>query len=328
MHRPLTSLSDFTAFEVPGWKPPIHPAISTGMVILDTNVIRSIVVDGLPTDAFVALVREGGTIHLADGAIVEILSWLHSADCAWSDWERARIRVDEFIDPEVPLMMGGREVLAQAGLLLDGPPSTFLPHEQVEENRHIWRHLMSAKNLHELSDIRRIIRVDGRLSHLRVNASGAPKQVARQKDSWVKMFERYGAAAKAENFSLKGSVVPPELLEQQVASLGRFVDARCTSSPPASLRMDAMLRVHTLLLLRSLQKKHAYNAKNNQNDAFDFDLYRYLALPAAICTSDAGVFNDLRAAHTWQLDWVVKPDDLKDRERRRQILELHWPARK
>jgi hypothetical protein len=89
-----------------------------------------------------------------------------------------------------------------------------------------------------------------------------------------------------------------------------------------------MLRVHALLFLRSLQKKHGYSAKNNLNDAFDLDLYRYLALPAAICTSDGGVFNDLRAAHAWQIDWVVKPEDLKDPERRRQILNLRWPVRR
>lgn len=323
-----TSLPHLSAFELPGWEPPMHPATGTGMVILDTNVIRSIAVDGGRTDAFVALAREGGTISIADGTTVELLSWLHSTDRAWSDWERARGQFDEFIDPEIPVMMGGREALAQAGLFLnDAPPSMLLPHDQLEENRRIWRLLMSAKSLRELSTLHAAVQVGGKPTLLLVNASRAPKQVARQQDSWVKMFDRLAVAAKAEGISIKGGVVPPELLEGQVAAIGRGLDAHCTSSPPASVRMDAMIRVHLLLNLRSLQTKNRYNARKDQNDAFDLELYRYLALPAAICTSDAGIFNDLHAASAWQSDWVVKPDDLKDPERRRQILDLRWPAR-
>lgn len=301
-------------------------ATSTKIIILDTNVIRDIVMGDCLTDAFVALVREGGTIHIADGAFVEILSWLHTTLEAWSAWERARSRFDEFIDPKAPVMMGGREVLAQAGLVFGAPPSTFLPDEQLEVNRQIWQQLMRAKSLREASSLYRLVHAHGKLSRLHFNALGAPNQVARQKDSWVDMFDGYAEAAKAERFSIAGGI-PQNLLEERVATIGRFLDGCCTSSPPASMRMDAMLRIHLLLSFRSLQKKRPYNAKKNQNDAFDFDLYRYLALPAALCTSDKGIFNDLCAGNAWQIQWVAKPEELLDSERRRQILDLHWPER-
>ena len=79
-----------------------------------------------------------------------------------------------------------------------------------------------------------------------------------------------------------------------------------------SLRLDAQVRVHSLLHLRRLKTKEPYNAEKNRHDALDFDLCRYLAMPAAICTADDRFRTKLRDAGTWQSRWVVTPDELAD----------------
>ncbi|WP_438042984.1 hypothetical protein [Sorangium sp. So ce128] len=297
------------------------------MLILDTNIVRKLILDGYPVDAFVSYAREGGTVHLADSTIVEILSWLQRPGDGWSAWKRERDKLQAFVDGVRPVLMGGREILAQAGLLLDAPPAMLPPSDQEEINRTIWRFLSTAASPEELGPVRAHIRNGAGRSELVLDPSGASRQVASEKESWVEMFGRYGAAAEAEGFSVDGRTVSRKMIDEIAVRLGRFVDQKATSSPPpASVRLDAMIRVHVLLSLRSLQTKERYNARKESNDVFDFDLYRYLALPAALCTSDGGIIRDLRAAGAWQVEWVVTPEALADPECRRRLLSLRWPS--
>lgn len=297
------------------------------MLVVDTNIVRSIVMDRRDTTAFVSFVRDGGTIHIPDGAIVELLSWLHRTSHAWSAWKERRRELEAFIDNERPMLMGGRELLARAGILLEAPASTLMPNDQMRLNREVWQQLLTSTTLSDVGHPRMLVETPRGPAELAWDASGASQQVARQRASWIDTFGKYNAAAAQEGFNIKGRTVPRELLEQQATNLGRFLDMRSNSTPPASVRLDAMIRVYILLSLRSLQTRERYDPTKNANDAFDLDLYRYLALPAAVCTGDLGIIKDTRSAGSWQAEWVVMPEELADSATRQRLLNLTWPSR-
>ncbi len=144
---------------------------------------------------------------------------------------------------------------------------------------------------------------------------------------WGRYFDRLQSAAERERFVLSGRGDHATLIDSHTRLLGAKLDAGFVRSvPAASIRFDAALRVQCLLMGRALRQKERYNAHKNANDKFDHDLLTFLALPAAICTADEGIFNDLEASRSWQIKWVVRPEELKDKATRRALLEMSWPS--
>ena len=97
------------------------------MLILDTNVPRYIAEGHSSTEVFELFVKEGGTVHFADGTMLELMAWLHEVPGAWDKWKTIRDCFDRFIDPEKPYMIGGRELLASASLTLFDAPTLIVP---------------------------------------------------------------------------------------------------------------------------------------------------------------------------------------------------------
>ncbi len=292
-------------------------------LVLDTSVVRNVIA-GAEVAPLVAWRREGGTLHLADGTIVELLAHLGRDASNWSRWLSKRDAIAELLDKHMPLMMGGREVLAAAGLSVVEAPPRFDPNEQLAINQDVWVALTTKARLEDAALLIRPVYVDGADQALFLDMRGASDQLTREKREWTDAFGGYQAAAAAEEFNIPGRHVPPALIDDQVKKLGAFIDSRCSSTPLASVRLDAMMRVHVLLSLRALQSGEPYNAAKNANDVIDLDLHRYLALPAAVCTDDGGVHADLKAAGAWQREWVVRVADLATPERRARLMALSW----
>lgn len=124
------------------------------------------------------------------------------------------------------------------------------------------------------------------------------------KESWRSEFERLGREMGPARIPGRGD--PDDLLDDLAEYLARSIDQRVPGrTPPESLRWNAMSRVLSLLCVRSLKKAVAYSADKNANDAFDFNLLQYLAVPAAICTQDQALIRNVRASRSWQAEWVV-----------------------
>lgn len=304
-----------------------HQALGHGncrpMLVLDTNIPRQIVEDELCTAPFASFALEGGTVHLADGTAVELLAWFHRDAGAWAKWKAGRARFDSFLDRRTPILMGGREILAQAGLLLEAPDPLLPPAKQMKINALIWSKMRHVECLEELEAA---IQIPGTNTLLMMQAAGAPAQVLTEATEWGETFERYKAVVEAAQVRFRDRAVPLDAINKSVKGMGEHIDARSISHPPASVRMDGMMRVHALLSYRSVLHKNAYNPKKSKNDALDHQLLRYLALPAAICTSDSGIGKDLRAAGAWQVEWVASPEELGDAACRKRLRELRWPA--
>jgi hypothetical protein len=292
-------------------------------LVLDTNIPRRIVEDELAATPFELFAQEGGTVHFADGTAVELLAWFHRNAGAWEKWKAARTRFDTFLDVRSPILMGGREVLAQAGLVLEAPNPLLPPAKQMEMNRLIWSKM---RYVERLEDLEVAIQIPGTNNLLLMQAAGAPTQVQTVAARWGVTFDKYKAVVAAANTRFRDKTVPLDAINNSVKAIGEHIDARSTSCPPASIRMDGMMRVHALLSYRSVLHKNQYNPRKDKNDALDHALLRYLALPAAICTSDGGIGNDLRAAGAWQVAWVATPEELGDAACRKRLRELKWPA--
>lgn len=293
------------------------------MLVLDTNIPRRLIENELATKPFELFASEGGTVHFADGTVVELLAWFHRDLGAWMKWKSARTRFDSFLDARAPILMGGSEILAQAGLVLDAPAPLLLPAKQMELNALIWSQMRHAELL---EDLEAGIQIPGTNNLLLMQSTGASAQVQTEATKWSERFDAYQAAATAANLRVPDKAISIEAIDKSIKGVGKYIDEHSVSSPPASVRMDGMMRVHALLALRASLLKSPYNAKKNKNDAFDHELLRYLALPAAICTSDGGIMKDLRAAGSWQVAWVVSPEELGDAACRKRLRELSWPA--
>ncbi len=62
------------------------------------------------------------------------------------------------------------------------------------------------------------------------------------------------------------------------------------------------------------------------NDGIDFDLYRYLMLPAFVVADDSGFFTKITDIPSFQVKWFCKPQALADAWSRGESPVPHWPV--
>src|SRR5207245_4739777 len=88
-------------------------------------------------------------ISIADGAFGELLAWLRRADPALlSRVKPAMERLDALVDREFPIIVGGSQRLAMAGVI---PwPVRSRADESLLQNAS-WRHLRRVKDWHSLT---------------------------------------------------------------------------------------------------------------------------------------------------------------------------------
>lgn len=296
-------------------------------LVLDDNVIRSLGHGEITAEPFVVLREEGISVHIADGAMGELAHQLLEGRFPWPNWLVARDALRRFIDAAEPVLLGGRLGLYRAGIRgAADKASTAEVASAVEYTSKWWDAFMRVEHF---TDVTLPTTVGN--SVLGLSPEATKREVAALKDEWVESFDtqRLGdelvAAVQEE---MRSRADPIEQMEGLVAYIGNNLDARTQGGawPPASLRLDAMIRVYVLLQLNSMRQRDPYDAEKHQNDSFDHDLLRYLAYPAAICTLDRGIARKLKRAKCWQAPWVVEPEELASVAVRLQIRTLDWPA--
>jgi hypothetical protein len=296
-------------------------------IVLDTNIVRDLGASRLDAAQFDQVKMAGISIHLSDTAASELSQALLEGRFWWDQWARAKAIVVRLVDHDEPILLGGGQGLSRAGLVPQTSPSRMSPvSDAIEAYAAGWELLIKAESLEEL---RR-----AEATPIGATASyqfGAVNQVmSAEKSEWVEDFKAFDqeilAAVPDLPSRLPARGDSREALEMFMNVLREGIDRVVPGvSPRASTRLDAFLRVHALLRLRSLRRKEQYNPEKDANDALDHTLLRYLAHPAAVCTRERGIFADVEATGSWQRKWIVTPEDLARVEVVEELADMRWP---
>ena len=124
---------------------------STDRIVLDTNIVRGLIAgepDCLNIPRLLQL-KGDHPISIADGAFGELLSWLgRAAPDLLGKVKPAMERLDAPLDREFPIIVGGSQRLAMAGVI---PwPVRSRADESLLQNAS-WRHLRRVKDRYSLT---------------------------------------------------------------------------------------------------------------------------------------------------------------------------------
>lgn len=273
---------------------------STKQLVLDTNVARGFGEGDVQPAPFFELRAAGVSIHLAEAAMVELLDQINTERFDWTKWRLARDVLEKILDPDAPVLLGGSAGLASNGILAPSPfsrPSRADIEVSRANMRCIWEQMRTARHLDDLRHQEGVI-----LAH-------ASSRVRNEKSAWVEWFDDIERAFKSRT-------------NPEVPGLDDIAACAEVIGKAGSPRLDAFTRVALLHVFRRIRQHEPYNPKKNANDAFDLYLLVYLAFPAAVCTKDAGIHNDLIAAGCQQREWVALYSEIARPEGWRRIVEL------
>lgn len=294
---------------------------------LDTSAVLEL---GDPTaahhadvlDGLRALKGHGFRIHLADGTVVELLNQLAEHRLSWATWLRTRRLLTRLLDATQPVLLGGWEILASAGIVLDGGSRTV--PDSDPDIRAGWKRAIKARTYSELWEPRHH-RSAGKWVLGATSRDAARTTVREEKADWTAGLDRVLADANQQGIS---DIKADDFLKL-VSSVSAGIDSR--SAPvdgvPASVRFDAMIRVYARFSRMRLQSRGPYNPIKRGNDAFDHDLLRYLALPALVCTCDTQTLvAAVEDSQSWQRRWILGPAELRSIANGSAPPDLSWPA--
>lgn len=285
--------------------------------VLDTNVVRSL---AYPAESQFAALREsrsrGVSIHLADSTVVELLRQLSEGRIAWWEWVRSRRALLRLLDTHDPVLSAELADLSAMGIELTASPGREEGDgdRRRQERRTRWKAICQASSLDELGR-RRWGRVAGRHRQLSLDVHSAGELLDEKATEW-----RSGLSAILHK---PGVEVPRDEVFRYSAAQ---IDAHFVSVPPASLRLDAYVRVNAGFGLSRLKELAPYNPAKKKNDAVDLDLLVFLSLPVVVCTCDARLRRLADQAGSWQASWILTPAQLASAAGRVE-LHLSWPVR-
>lgn len=220
-------------------------------------------------------------MHIADGAMGELVHQLLEGRFRWQNWLVARDALRRFLDESEPVLLGGRLGLYRAGVR--GATDEASPAQIAGALKCMskwWESFMRAEHL---SAVTIPVNIGGAVLGLSTEATA--REIAMMKSEWIGSFDtsRIGEellAAVQEELPLGGDAL--EQLESVMEYIGGTLDTTAQPQlwPPASLRLDAMNRVYVLLQLSSMRLRDPYAAEKHQNDSFDHDLLPLPGLPS------------------------------------------------
>lgn len=297
-------------------------------LVLDTSVARRVLRGEIALNSFHALIAHGSRIHLSDAAVLELTHAVLTGQIQWNDWMNDRQKLIELVDIDEPVLLGGRAGLQRAGY----PVSERLGDQDVRCRAAalaaIWK-IITATVSRDLLERNEIAVPECQLI-VSLNLELHKQRMSEHRNAWSTAFKTFFDSVMRHDpeFDLKLPVRNdcPRASAEYFDAVSRKLDERSVGAAiPPSVRMDALLRVQGLWRMRFLRRREAYNPVKYGNDAFDFHLLHYLAFPAAICTKDDRLIETIRTTRSWQLCWVVRPEELASPSVHRAFEQPQWP---
>jgi hypothetical protein len=261
--------------------------------------------------ALEALRAQGFTLHLADGAIVEMTNQIWQGRFKWENWKAARSHLKRLLDDRDPILLGGLRWFATEHLLVDPPPRFMHPPrgELRIETTEGWYRLLKARSRKEL-ETPSLMFIGGKAFYSYTAARHAQAILDEERATWLGDFAEILRLSTETATTQALAVTIPQSLESVFAQ----IDARARPGwPPLSLRLDATIRVLMRYHEMNLNEDSGYSpaSKGRRNDAVDFSLLSYLGQPAILCTWDGGLKKAVVAAGSWQQRWILGKDELE-----------------
>jgi hypothetical protein len=262
---------------------------------------------------------------VADGRdpAVELVHQLYEGRLLWPTWLRARRARRDLLCPKRPILIA-HDVAGRRGIFGQKPEPEYAS-DNPTYHHHVRRSWAAVDRARSRADLFRPFRVreTGQVAALEV---GQPSRaIDKTRSAWVGLFRHVRTEMNLPNGTVMQRDAEAALIDRTARRFAELVDAEIPGQPPpTSVRWDASIKVMAVLAVRSLRTKESYNPLKNVNDSFDFDLLRYLAEPAAICTRDRRLIATVAGAKSWQAKWIVNPDTLATPQGRASLIDLRW----
>lgn len=306
------------------------------IVVLDTNPARNLAeMEVCPSwvSTFAAMSTHGYSFSLAEEAFTELAAQRTRESISESNFKRMCERLRSFINPEFPVIPGGRDLLGMLQInrsdwteescralsleawdflvhSIDDPCGGDRLHALLNEARDEW-----IDRLTDWQSLVDDIKNKGR-KILECTSNLSPEDLIQLTDS-IDLTKHY-LAENSDNphESLKNWVEKTyswhAIEPKMTASILQFFDETSGKPLPDTVGMHLEVRYHWQQFSRMQKEKRPYNPSNkrNYNDGIDYYLYSYLKLPAFIVTEDNGFFSRLVDIDSYQKNWIHKPDGL------------------
>ncbi|MGB8417684.1 hypothetical protein [Paraburkholderia sp.] len=254
------------------------------IVVLDTSPARNLAhVETLPrwVETFAEMANSGYSFSLADGALAELLAQRSSGRIPDAGFEQMIAALARFLNPSLPVLPTKRDIEQMIGATdrADG-----WSEEVFDLSNRGWAALQEAKP--ELG-----ARAEASLEEERISWFDLFGDL---EDGWTNL----GRPTDLDELD------HPELYKALAA-----MDRGTTIFPPKSIRCDLQVRLLWRQFARSKRLKDPYDPASLKkiNDGIDFDLYRYLQLPALVVAEDSGFFGKIENIPSFQRNWFWKP---------------------
>jgi len=284
-------------------------------IVLDTCTVRALVHrTGAQLDLDSMKARKGAIrVSVADPAYAELLFALYEERIAWLDWHASIAALDLVLDTELPVLPGGVELAAMAGL--KARPRLFSDTKRYQQT--IWRLLADARSVGDLERGSEFSDSAGKRFRVHFDEATAKAALHESRTGWVDHIRLVQTLLGGQGVTQEEFV---ELIAVGLDSRGEKVEGVEASSE----RLNAMAAALGRFAFLSNAGKTPYDPESSgrRGDVFDFALLLALALPAVVVTLDGRFKKHLDLSKCTQARRLILVEEFNERLRAEALLEL------
>lgn len=272
-------------------------------IVLDTNIVRGLIESRPGCLHIPKLLKLKGShpVSIAHGAIGELLWWLRTRDQHFLERVKPALqRLDPLLDNEFPIIVGGSERLAMAGLI-PWPVRSRADESIVQQTT--WRHIRRVRSRHSLTK-KRITFRDTKGRAITMEPEPPDPKLKDSEDEWW-----------SDVITAPAGLVITKEVERRIAEERRNHAARklgISPNTPGLERIDLFNEFIARHQRRASSSNFVPPQGARSNDWFDADLLVYAVLPAVICTEDLRFIRSVREVNHEDRIRVMSPSELYD----------------
>lgn len=274
---------------------------NTIRLALDTCAVRAHVhQDAERPDLTLLAGQKGVLVSISDVASAELLIALLENRIPWDAWTKRIQELSTVLDPELPILPGGRQLAEMAGLV----PSVGASVDDAKaHSRALWRLLASATSPDDLK--RGTTYTDSRGTQgIKADLPTAQQVITDERQGWIKFIDKMKSFVTQGGWSLNKV--------QAIVTAG--LQPQAGESSDLAAKLDALSRFLSGRIHQAAEPHEPYDpaGKKRKNDGIDLSLLYALAFPAVICTTDQWFINRVRESGSPQATQIVTVVELNE----------------